>query len=185
MPTLYGEKIRLRAPEREDIPLFLKWINDPDVCEFLEHVTVFNQIMEEKWFEAKTNGPAIELPLVIEIIAPSKPEGVENWIPIGNIAFLNYHQFNRSAEIGIMIGEKAYWDKGYGTDAMRRMCDYGFNTLNLYRIFLRVFEGNERGKNAYRKVGFVHEGTMRQARYHRGRYWNVDFMSILKPDWQK
>lgn len=179
------EKKSAYGHQKGKIPLFLKWINDPDVCEFLEHVTVFNQIMEEKWFEAKTNGPAIELPLVIEIIAPSKPEGVENWIPIGNIAFLNYHQFNRSAEIGIMIGEKAYWDKGYGTDAMRRMCDYGFNTLNLYRIFLRVFEGNERGKNAYRKVGFVYEGTMRQARHHRGRYWNVDFMSILKPDWQK
>lgn len=152
MPTLYGEKIRLRAPEREDIPLFLKWINDPDVCEFLEHVTVFNQIMEEKWFEAKTNGPAIELPLVIEIIAPSKPEGVENWIPIGNIAFLNYHQFNRSAEIGIMIGEKAYWDKGYGTDAMRRMCDYGFNTLNLYRIFLRVLRATKEEKTLIEKL---------------------------------
>lgn len=183
MPYLYGEKVRLRAPEREDIPLFLKWINDPQVCEFLEHVTAFNKIMEEKWFEAKSNGPAIELPYVIEIHDPSSRE--EEWLPIGNIAFLNYHEFNRSAEIGIMIGEKACWDKGYGTDAMRRMCEYGFNTLNLHRIFLRVFEGNDRGKKAYQKVGFIYEGTMRQARYHNGQYWDVDFMSIIKPEWHQ
>jgi RimJ/RimL family protein N-acetyltransferase len=65
---------------------------------------------------------------------------------------------------------------------MRLMCDYGFNTLNLHRIFLRVFEGNERGKQAYKKAGFIHEGTMRQAHFRDGRYWDVDLMSILKTD---
>ena len=82
-----------------------------------------------------------------------------------------------------MIGEKQFWDKGFGTEAMRRMCQYGFEELNLHRIYLRVFEGNDRGKRAYQKVGFVYEGTMREARYHRGRYWDVDFMSIIKSAW--
>lgn len=179
MPILYAQRLRLRASEREDIPLFLKWVNDPEVCEFLEHYTVLNRIQEEAWFESVSSGPRMELPLVIEIHQPDS----DNWTPIGNLSFMNVHPVHRSAEIGIMIGEKHYWDQGYGTEAMRRMCKYGFEELNLHRIFLRVIEGNERGKNAYRKVGFVYEGTMRQARYHQGCYWDVDFMSIIKSDW--
>ncbi|MEL7625283.1 MAG: GNAT family protein [Anaerolineaceae bacterium] len=179
MPILYAQRLRLRASEREDIPLFLKWVNDPEITEFLEQVTVFNRMQEETWFERVSSGPRAELPLVIEIL---QPDG-ENWLPIGNLSFMNIHPVNKSAEIGIMIGEKQYWNQGYGTEAMRRMCQYGFEDLNLHRIFLRVYEDNNRGKAAYRKVGFVHEGTMREARYHRGRYWNVDFMSIIKTDW--
>lgn len=181
MPILYAERIRLRAPEREDIPAFLRWVNDPEVCEFLEHYTVINRDMEEAWFESVVKGPAIELPLVIEIEPAEK--GI--WFAIGNIAFMHFHQINRSAEIGIMIGEKEYWNKGYGTEAMRVMCNYGFNSLNLNRIYLRVFEGNEKGKKAYQNAGFVYEGTMRQAHYHLGRYWDVDFMSIIRSDLNK
>jgi len=180
MPMLYGSRIRLRAPEREDIPAFLRWVNDPEVCEYLEQYTAFNREMEESWYESVVKGPAIELPLVIEV----KTSQSDTWVPIGNTAFMGFHQVNRSAEIGIMIGEKEYWDQGYGTEALQLMCNYGFNTLNLHRIFLRVFEGNERGKKAYRKVGFVYEGTMRQARFHQGRYWDVDIMSILQSDWK-
>ena len=181
MPILYGARLRLRAPERDDIPAFLRWVNDPEVGQFLEHFTVFNREMEEAWFESIVKGPAIELPLVIEVKIPE----TNSWFPIGNTAFMGFHQVNRSAEIGIMIGEKEYWDQGYGTEALRLMCDHGFNTLNMHRIFLRVFEGNERGKNAYRKVGFVYEGTMRQARFHQGRYSDVDIMSILQTDWKQ
>ena len=179
MPILYAERIRLRASEREDIPLFLKWVNDPEVCEFLEHSSVLNRLQEEAWFERVSSGPRTELPLVIEIHQPDS----NDWTSIGNLSFMNIHPVNLSAEIGIMIGEKQYWDQGYGTEAMRRMCQYGFEELNLNRVFLRVYEGNERGKAAYRKVGFVYEGTMRQARFHRGRYWDIDFMSIIKSDW--
>lgn len=176
MPVIISERMRLRSAEREDIPNFLKWINDPEVVEFLEQFAAYNRDMEEAWFDNMLKGPAIEHARVIEI----RQDG--EWIPIGNISFMKYHQFNRSAEIGIMIGEKDQWNKGYGTEAMRLMCDYGFNSLNLHRIFLRVFEGNERGKQAYKKAGFIHEGTMRQAHFRDGRYWDVDLMSIIKTD---
>ena len=178
MPILYTERLRLRASEKEDVPLFLKWINDPEVCEHLGQYAVMNRIQEEAWFESVSKGPRTELPLVIEI-----RQG-ENWFAIGNTSFLGIHPVNLETEIGIMIGEKEYWNQGYGTETMIRMLKYGFEELNLNRIFLRVFEGNERGKQAYRKAGFIHEGTLRQAQYHRGRYWDVDIMSILKNEWK-
>ena len=82
-----------------------------------------------------------------------------------------------------MIGEKEYWNQGYGTETMRVMCRYGFEELNLNRIWLRVYETNPRGRNAYQKAGFVHEGTLREAEYKRGRYIDVHVMSVLKSDW--
>ena len=97
MPILYGSRLRLRAPEREDIPAFLRWVNDPEVGEYLDHYTAFNREMEESWYESVVKGPAIELPHVIEV----KTSENDTWIPIGNTAFMDFHQVNRSAEIGI------------------------------------------------------------------------------------
>ena len=90
---------------------------------------------------------------------------------------------DRSAEIGIMIGERQYWNRGFGTEAMRLMVQHGFENLNLHRIFLRVFETNPRGKRSYEKVGFKLEGRMREARYLKGKYIDVCLMSILKSEW--
>jgi RimJ/RimL family protein N-acetyltransferase len=84
-----------------------------------------------------------------------------------------------------MIGEKSYWNQGYGTEAMRLMINYGFHTLNLHRIWLRVFEQNKRGIRAYEKAGFVHEGKYRQAEYQHGKYQDVLLMSILNDEWQE
>ena len=181
MPILYAQRLRLRASEREDIPLFLKWVNDPEVCEYLEHFTVLNRIHEEAWFENVSSGPRTELPLVIEVSQPNSDE----WVPIGDLSFMNIHSVHRSAEIGIMIGEKEYWNKGYGTETMRVMCRYGFEELNLNRVWLRVYDTNPRARKAYEKAGFVYEGTLRQAEYKHGRYIDVHVMSVLKSDWTK
>jgi len=104
---------------------------------------------------------------------------------IGNTSFFPINQKARSVEIGIMIGEKEYWNQGYGTETMRVMCRYGFTELNLNRIWLRVYDTNPRARKAYEKAGFVHEGTLRQAEYKHGQYIDVHVMSVLKSDWIK
>ena len=104
---------------------------------------------------------------------------------IGNSGFFNIDWRNRGAELGIVIGDKAYWNKGYGTEVMRLLLHHGFTTLNLHRIFLRVFEGNPRAIRAYEKAGFVHEGRMRQAEFRDGKYLDVLLMSVLRPEWQE
>ena len=179
MPHLFGKRIRLRAVEQSDLDIFCRWINDPEITENLLLVYPMSQVEEARWYENMLQQPPSNHVMVIDIQTEKQPD---SWQAIGNCGFMNFDWRNRSAEIGIMIGEKDQWNKGYGTEAMRLMCDYGFNTLNLHRIFLRVFEGNERGKQAYKKAGFIHEGTMRQAHFRDGRYWDVDLMSILKTD---
>jgi RimJ/RimL family protein N-acetyltransferase len=86
--------------------------------------------------------------------------------------------------VGIFIGDKKYWSLGYGTEAMKLVLKHGFETLNLNRIFLRVYENNPRAIRSYEKAGYVHEGRMRQGHYQDGQYVDVLFMSVLRSEWE-
>lgn len=181
MPHIFGERIRFRAAEKEDIPIFVRWVNDEDVAENLLFATPISLHEEQQWYETMMKKQASEHVLVIEIKDPQTEVG---FIPIGTCQIHDINWRNRSAEIGIMIGEKSYWDQGYGTEAMQLMVDHGFKTLNLHRIWLQVFAKNKRGIRAYEKAGFKYEGTYRQAEYQHGQYQDIHLMSILKDEWQ-
>ena len=180
MPHLYGHRIRLRAAEKTDIETFCRWVNDPDVTENLMLVFPMSQVEEERWYEKMLEQPPSEHVLVIEIRDPDKPA---DWFTIGTCQFIHIDWRNRSGEVGIMIGEKTHWDQGYGTETMRLLLEYGFNTLNLNRVWLQVYAKNPRGIRAYEKAGFVHEGRFRQAHYQHGKYFDVHLMSVLKDEW--
>lgn len=176
---IYGERIRLRHVEREDLPKFVEWLNDPEVRHGLSLYLPLSNAEEENWFAELLKRPGDEQPLVIEIRRDS------GWMMIGNCGFFRFDWRNRSGELGIMIGEKAYWNQGYGTETVRLLLRHGFNTLNLHRVSLRVFENNPRAIRAYEKAGFVHEGRMRQAEFRDGQYWDVLLMSVLSPEWRE
>jgi RimJ/RimL family protein N-acetyltransferase len=108
----------------------------------------------------------------------------EGWLSIGNIALFDFDWRIRMAELGVLIGDKEYWNKGYGTEAVGLLIKHAFATLNLNRVFLRVYQTNPRAIRAYEKAGFVHEGRFRQAHYHDGEYVDVIFMSVLRSEWQ-
>ncbi len=175
---LIGDAVRLRAIEKEDLPLFVNWLNDPDVYRYLSLYYPLSNVQEEKWFEDINSRSIAEQPLMIE----TWDDGL--WKSLGNISFINVDQQSRNAELGIFIGEKDFWGKGIGTKAIALMLDYGFNTLNLHRIYLRVFEPNQRGIHCYEKLGFRHEGSMREAYFLNGEYVNVLYMGILQQEWK-
>ena len=175
----YGKRIRLRAIEKEDLPRFVLWFNDPQVRKHLQMYLPLSMALEERWFEDTLKRDQEEHPLVIEV-----REG-EEWRPVGNLGFINIDKRDRSAEIGIAIGEKDLWDKGYGREALQLLLTHGFDNLNFNRIFLRVYEVNKRGIRCYEKAGFKHEGKMRQARFFEGHYIDVLLMSVLRDEWRQ
>jgi RimJ/RimL family protein N-acetyltransferase len=174
---IYGDRIRLRHVEREDLPQFVEWLNDPEVYQGLSMHTPLSMAEEENWFENILKGPIDERPLVIEAMED------DDWRVIGNSGFHNLDWRSRNAELGIFIGDKTYWDQGYGTEVVKLLLRHGFSTLNLHRIYLRVFEDNPRAIRSYEKAGFVHEGRLRQGEFHDGQFHDVLFMSVLRPEW--
>lgn len=175
---IYGNRIRLRAPERSDIPSFVNWLNDPEVVSGLMVALPMSLADEEGWFEQMLKSPLEQHPMTIEI-----RQG-DGWMAVGNCGFHEIDWRCRSGEVGIFIGEKAMWNQGYGTEVMQLLLKHGFETLNLNRICLQVYANNLRAIRSYEKAGFVHEGRKRQAMYKNGEYIDVLLMSVLRAEWQ-
>jgi diamine N-acetyltransferase len=175
--VISGERVRLRGVEREDIPRFVEWLNDPEVIDGLVLYLPMSTAEEERWFEELASKPAEERPLAVDALQR------EEWRHIGSAGFHNIEWKNRLAEVGIAIGDKSVWKQGYGTEVMRLLLQHGFENLNLNRIFLHVHETNQHAIRTYEKAGFVHEGHMRQAVYKNGKYRDVLVMSVLRSEW--
>jgi diamine N-acetyltransferase len=177
MSMIYGEQVRLRAVEREDVKQFYAWVNDPEVTNGLALYLPMSNVEEEQWFERVMHRDPNEKPLAIEV------RHGEGWRLIGNCGVFGIEWVNSAGELGIMIGDKSAWDKGYGTEVMNLLLRHCFETLNLNRVFLKVFASNARARRAYEKSGFVVEGRLREAVYKHGKYDDIILMSVLRSEW--
>ncbi len=153
-----------------------------------------------EWF----NDLQVTLPLGDEAYIPSSVESEEETIreiarnkqhvfslvdletdtTIGRCLLFNVDQVNRSAMLGIAIGEKTRWGQGYGQEAIGLLLDYGFNLLNLNSIMLGTFSFNQRAIHCYRKVGFKEIGRRREARIIGNRKYDALFMDILAEEYR-
>jgi ribosomal-protein-alanine N-acetyltransferase len=102
---------------------------------------------------------------------------------IGNIALQGIHSIYRSAEISILIGEKAAWGRGYAKEAISLLLAHGFKTLNLNRISCGTFSGNLAMQAVARAVGMVEEGVRRKAVFKDGKYVDVHEYGILAEEY--
>lgn len=177
VPSIRGEQVYLRPAERTDLDAFVRWFSDAETTRYLAIRAPFSKAMEEKWFDAmlEMQGKG-SYHFVICLLADDRP--------IGTAGFHHVNQEDGHASFGISIGEKAEWSKGYGTDALRAICDFGFGQLRLERIELDVYEPNKRAQRSYEKAGFVTEGTLRRAQFSDGRHHDVLRMSLLLGEWE-
>jgi len=175
-PFRVGNSIYLRPLEREDAPLFVVWLNDPEVTDTLNVFRPIDLASEEEFIATI---PKSEHDFVFGVALTDTDQ------LIGTTGLHDIDWKNRHAAFGINIGAKQEWNKGYGTEATRLTMTYAFETLNLHRVRLLVFEGNARAIRTYEKVGFQHEGTLREDRFHRGRYWNTLTMALLRDEWER
>lgn len=176
---LKGERVRLGPIKKNYIDSFLKWFNDPEIIQYLVMYRPMTRMEEEDWLEKlKDREDTIHLAITL----PNE-DGSEKLI--GNCGIHRIDWKNRSAEIGITIGEKEYQNKGYGTEAIELLLEYGFNTVNLNRIELQVYDYNVRAIKTYKKIGFIEEGRRRKFMFSKGAYHDAIIMSILAEEWKK
>jgi len=169
-PKVIGTKCYLSPMRAEDAPVYTKWFNDLEVqrsC--VIPVPVITLEAEQEWIA----NAAQQGDVVFAIV-----DAAEHRL-IGNTGLHRIEPLNRTAELGIVIGEKDCWDKGYGSEATLLMLDYGFNVLNLHSVMLRAYAFNERALACYRKCGFREIGRRREAKVIAGRCWDEIYMDIL------
>lgn len=165
---LRGDRVVLRPLATGDLRRCVKWFSDPQVTQFLGRNTPVTLAEEERWFRDYLRR-ADEQIFAIEV------EGRH----VGNLGLHKVDRVHRKADLGIVIGEPAYWSRGYGTDALRAALAYGFGSLGLNKVSLDVLEDNARALRTYAKCGFVQEGLHREDVLKDGRFRNVVRMSIL------
>ena len=177
---LKGDRITLRAIEREDVPTL--WAINNDLA--VELAGGGNP----PWPQSLARAYADFDKHANEGNRDGNREGVSFGIEADGqlIGFCGlYHRdvFAGNAELGIAIGNKDYWGRGYGREALGLLVDYGFRMLNLRRIYLRVHGRNERAIRAYRACGFVEEGRLRQHIWSDGDYDDVLYMGVMRDGW--
>ena len=177
-PIIRGEKVYLRPAERGDIDDFLRWFNDAETMRYLGMRSPIGRAAEERWFEGmlERHGKR-DYHFVVCLL--------EDGRAIGTVGLHEVDLEAGSAAFGISIGEKAEWDKGYGTDALNAIADFGFGALRLERLWLDVYAQNLRARRSYEKAGFSAEGTMRHALFKGGEFSDVIRMSLLRDEWRR
>lgn len=157
----------------QHIPTYYKWRNDETIAVFDQSEFLRPRSYEEieDWAQILVNGHTYI----------ASVDGVY----IGTIALMKVDERNRHAELAIVIGEKDYWSKGYGSQMMHTLLEYGFEGLNLERLYLHVFSFNERAIKFYEKFNFKHEGTLRNMLYRNGKYHDLLAYGLMRDEWQR
>ncbi len=176
-----GELVRLTAMNPEsDAELFARWASDSEYLRLLDTTPAYpwpaKRIKEELEKLVEKEGLR-DFNFTIRALADDRPIG---FIELDGIEWAHGEGF-----VGIGIGEREAWNKGYGTDAMRVILRYAFMELNLHRVSLDVFEYNPRAIRSYEKAGFVVEGRQREFLDREGKRWDFIYMGILREEWER
>lgn len=172
-----GEKVILRELRGEEVSIALGWFNDYEVRRYAQNRVAYPFTMaDEKGYYESISGMKDTYTFAIETL-----EGVY----IGNCGVNSIDWKNSRVVIGIVVGEKDHWGKGYGTDAMKVLLNFIYNEMNINKVELAVYGYNERAIACYKKCGFVEEGRVRQAIFREGRYFDEVLMGLLRSEWQE
>jgi len=172
---LVGEKVYLSPMNVDDAETYTKWLSDLNTITYLSFTSKVATVEMEKKYLSET----LEKDGTHFAIIDAKTDKL-----IGNCSLDSIDNIMRTATLGIFIGEEEYRSKGYGTEAMRLLIEFGFNYLNLNNIMLMVYAFNQRAINSYKKVGFKEMGRRRQARFINGKYHDIIYMDLLAEEFE-
>ena len=170
-----GEKVYLSPISTEDLDIFMNWVNDPEIAHTTNFYTQFTSLTQEKEIVELLAKKGNTFSIVTQ----------ENDKIIGTCSFSNINETNRVAEIGIIIGEKEYRGKGYGTEAVNLLLQFGFMNRNYNSIYLHVHSFNARAIACYEKAGFKRQGVCREALIRGDKKYDRIYMDILADEYFK
>ena len=168
---LVGERIYLSPRNTDDAEIFTNWMNDFEVTDYTgRSATIMTLDAEKKYLESKN----MDLRTTAFAIVDLKTDKM-----VGTLSLEEIDYTNRTAVLGIFIGDSDYRSNGYGTEAIRLLLDFAFNYMNLNLIKLSVLACNERAIKCYKKCGFKEAGKWRKSKFVNGKYYDTILMDIL------
>jgi RimJ/RimL family protein N-acetyltransferase len=170
---LEGERLQLCPLRRGDTRQYSRWLNDHRIARYLGIHQPLSHKQMDRSLEDRLNKTVDEEVLL----------GIWRKDPlqlIGNIGIHDLHPRDRHGELGIFIGEPDQWNQGFGTEAIRLLLGYAFDTLNLHKVWLDARSHNHRGLATYKKIGFKEVARLREHRYIDGAWRDEIIMELFK-----
>jgi RimJ/RimL family protein N-acetyltransferase len=173
-----GSLVKLTTAEPGDAEAFAKWSTDPIYMQRAYSGPAYPvpKSQYEDWDKSFSCNAGEEYQFRLRTVEDNRL--------IGKASLYGISWTDRKATLAIAIGDETDRGKGYGSEAIRLLLRYGFEELNLNRVSLWVFEYNRRAMRLYEKLGFKHEGRLRQDSFHQGRYWDNVQMAMLREEWE-
>jgi RimJ/RimL family protein N-acetyltransferase len=181
-PIFQGEQVYFVPPDPAADPgIFARWMRDSEFVRLMDSDPA--RLMSIEKHKDRLEKDLLEEQKSDEIffmIRTLKEEKTIGFIGLDGIRWVH-----GDAWIGIGLGEREFWGRGYGTDAMLVLQRYAFDELNLHRLSLAVFEYNQRAFRSYEKAGFFVEGRARKFLNRDGHRYDMIFMGILRDEWER
>mgnify|MGYP003934870413 CR=1 FL=1 len=173
-PRVPGKKCYLSPIDPDDAPIYAGWLNDPELSLMLQIVNKPVSVAgEREWLEKFAKDP-YQFAIV---------DAQTNTL-IGGCGLKDVDLVNRTALMGVFLGDKSYWGRGFGEEAVRLLVDFAFSFVNLQSIMLEVFSFNPRAIRCYEKVGFKRVGTRRGAKLLGNKRYDEVLMDILADEFE-
>jgi RimJ/RimL family protein N-acetyltransferase len=169
------KRVNLVPLKSADLEILWRWINDREQVLLNSSYKPIHEDQHRAWFDSVQRRNDL-------VVFGIRLAGRDKLI--GTCQLHSINSISRTAELQIRLGEIDERNKGYGTEAIRCLLRFGFDDLNLNRIYLHVFSTNTPAIRVYEKSGFMREGLLRQAAYINGRYVDVVMMGILKEEFK-
>jgi len=158
-----GTSVFLKVLSPDDVDdAYIRWMQDSEVLQYLESRWRRYTRVDLVAYVQEMNRSTDNLFLGIYLRAGDRH--------IGNIRIGDINHVHRFASIGILIGEKDLWGKGYGSEAIRLASDYAFRELNLHSLTAGVYEDNRGSCAAFLRAGFREVGRYQKRRILQGKY---------------
>lgn len=169
-----GKKVILESVDSTHLEQFRIWRNNPDLRKYFREYREISDEMQKKWFEKITTDQN-------QVNFSIKDKKTKKLIGHCGLYYINWR--SRHGEFGIYLGDNSFRGGGFGSDALRQLCRYGFDELNLNKIWCEVYSNNA-SLEMYRHIGFVDEGILRENYYCDGKYWDSFVLSMLKKEYE-
>jgi len=172
-----GENVDILPINLEHINLYQKWKNDPKVRVFSRNI--FPRTADELKKRMEPSENKVKSVYLFEI--QYKPENK----PIGTCEVCDINWYNRTAELGLSIGESNLWGKNIGTEVIKLLSEYAFNELNMRKLYVYIFSPNMGSWRCAEKCGYTREGVLKENVYIDGKYEDEFMYTLFKKDWIK
>lgn len=166
--------IQLRSIEKTDLPLIKNWRNSPKIQPFVREYRELSSIHVENWYNTMILDKQFEF-FIIENISNS---------PIGITGLTYINTINKHADLHLGLYEVPWSDEKYGNEIIKLVLNYGFNYINLNKIYAEIYDNDTNKLKLFKNNGFKTDGILREHYYFEGKYINSHILSHLKSEYE-